>query len=67
MNKYYVYNKDFKIWMHKSPLKLVLNPILRKIQWFTDRPYVIVSQTEFIDDKPNFIKYGIKRVYYIKV
>lgn len=48
MNKYYVYNKDFKIWMHKSPLKLVLNPILRKIQWFTDRPYVIVSQTEFI-------------------
>jgi hypothetical protein len=44
--------------MHKTKLKCIVNPILRKLQWFTDSPYVIVSK--FNND--NFIGYAIRRV-----
>lgn len=64
-NKYYVYT-DNKYWNHRSPLKCIVNPILRRLQFFTDRPYVIASKTEFIDGEPNFIKYDFIRVKYYK-
>lgn len=60
MNKYYV--KVNNQWCHKSPLKLILNPILRKLQFFTDKPFVITSCTNWINDEPNFLKYGFAKV-----
>lgn len=64
-DKYYVYQDD--TWKHRSPIKLLLNPILRKIQFFTNKPYVIASDTGFdINGKPYFIKYKFMRVEYIK-
>lgn len=63
-NQYYV--KQDGIWMHKSPVKLLINPILRRIQFFTNRPYVIASDTEFVDHVPQFIKYVFTRVAYIR-
>ena len=49
-------------WTHQSPIKLLVNPILRKIQFYTDRPFVIASVTEFVNKKPRFVKYAIRRV-----
>jgi len=62
MNKYYIFNDNY--WNHKTPLKLFINPILRKIQFFTNKPFVITSLTEFINDTPNFLKYKLMRVKY---
>lgn len=62
-NKYYVWDGQ---WMHKSPVKLIVNPILRKLQFFTDRPYVIASETEFVNSIPYFVKYKFCRVPYKK-
>lgn len=66
MDKYYYFHRKYKIWMHRTPLKLVINPILRFIQFWTMKPYVISSITKFDNDKPHFIKYGFSRVEYIK-
>jgi hypothetical protein len=47
---------------HKTKLKCLINPVLRKLQWFTDKPYVIVSKF-----KTNlFIGYTFKRIKYSK-
>jgi hypothetical protein len=62
MNNYYVKNEWG--WNHRHPLKLIINPILRNIQFFTNRPYVMASVTEFIDGVPHFIKFGFYRVAY---
>jgi hypothetical protein len=48
--------------VHKTRLKLVINPVLRKIQYWTDKPYVIASCFE----KKEFITYKIQRVQYYK-
>jgi len=64
MNKYYV--KNVWGWNHRHPIKLIVNPILRKIQFFTSRPYVIASVTEFIGGYPNFVKFEFCRVKYDK-
>lgn len=64
MNKYYV--KENGQWCHKTPLKLFLNPFLRKIQPWTNKPVVLGSITEFEDKKPNFIRYQFGRKLYIK-
>jgi len=62
MNKYY---KKLKTgWIHRAPIKVVINPILRTLQFWRDDPYVISSVTEWIDKKPNFIKFKFCRVQY---
>ena len=44
--------------MHRSPLKLVINPILRFLQFWTDEPWVLGSETEFDENKkPHFQGY----------
>jgi hypothetical protein len=63
-NKYYM--KADGYWNHRSPIKLIINPILRKLQWFTQRPYVIASETKFVDGKPEFIAYKFCRVFHAK-
>lgn len=50
------------ILKHKTKLKLFINPMLRKLQFFTNKPYVIASYFE----NNKFIKYQFKRVRYFK-
>lgn len=61
-NKFYIFEKG--CWMHKTKLKLFLNPILRKLQFWTDTPFVIYSDTTFKNGKPYFNKYGFGKVKY---
>lgn len=64
MNKdqYYVFKDG--CWMHRSPIKLLINPCLRKIQFWTNRPYVIASNTKFVNSTPHFINYEFVRIKY---
>ncbi|AMM43743.1 hypothetical protein FDG95_gp178 [Pectobacterium phage vB_PcaM_CBB] len=45
--------------VHKSWSKCLLNPVLRKIQFWTDKPFVIASK---ITDNHEFIRYTAKRM-----
>lgn len=65
-DKYFVYNTEYDCWMHKTPLKCIINPILRFIQFWTDKPFVIYSNCEKISGKQHFINYGFGRIKYIK-
>ena len=61
-DKYYVQDQECGCWMHKSPVKLLLNPILRKIQLWTKEPLVICSKTDFDENgAPHFRGYGLIR------
>lgn len=60
--KYLVYEDG--CWMHKHPLKLIVNPILRKLQFFTNKPYVIASK--FDKQRTKFIGFTFCRVRYYK-
>lgn len=62
---YFVYNEEYDCWMHRTPLKCVINPILRFIQFWTNKPFVIYSECEKIDGKQHFIKYGFGRIEYV--
>ena len=62
MNEYY--QSIGGVWIHKAPIKVLLNPLLRKIQFWRNDPYVIASVTEFIDKQPKFIKFTFCRVQY---
>lgn len=46
---------------HRTLLKVVFNPILRWIQFWTDRPYVITS----IFENAKFKNYTVTRVKYL--
>lgn len=65
-DEYFVYNSEYDCWMHRTPLKCFVNPILRAIQFWTDKPYVIYSNCEKIEEKWHFKKYGFGRIKYIK-
>ena len=41
-DRYYLLDGDN--WSHRTPLKLLVNPVLRRIQFFTERPYVIAEK-----------------------
>lgn len=45
--------------VHKTWSKCLINPVLRKIQFWTDKPFVIASK---ITDEHEFVRYAIKRV-----
>lgn len=69
LDKEFVYEDG--TWYHRSKLKLFLNPILRKIQFWTNTPYVIASDVFFVHHAkhgkiPVFIKYKFCRVQYYK-
>ena len=45
-------------WSHCSPIKVIINPILRILQFYTDQPYVIVSIVNLCESShPRFIRY----------
>lgn len=48
-------------WCHRTRLKCIINPILRFLQFWTDKPYVIASMTNFKDDLPYFSHYTMQR------
>ena len=59
-DKYYVHDKECGCWMHRTPLKCFINPILRKIQFWTKEPLVICSKTDFDENCiPHFKGYGM--------
>jgi len=45
MNRYTKVLPGGKV-IHRHPLKLLVNPVLRKLQFFTDRPWVIASEMD---------------------
>lgn len=45
--------------VHKSFSKCLINPVLRKVQFWSDCPYVIASK---INDENEFIRYTIRKV-----
>ena len=49
---------------HKTLLKCTINPILRILQFWTDRPYVIYSNFDIEKDK--FLGYGFGRIKHIR-
>ena len=55
-DEYFVYNSEYDCWMHRTPLKCFINPILRAIQFWTDKPFVIYSNCEKIEGKMAFYK-----------
>lgn len=66
-SKYYVFEDNQ--WKHKTPLKLVINPILRRLQFWTSSPYVIASKSEWKYPnnevhlrQPYFVEYTFERV-----
>lgn len=57
------YDKVHKCWMHRSLLKRIINPILRTLQFWTDRPLVIASNCEMNKDGiPEFKHYCLARI-----
>ena len=61
-DKYYVQDKECGCWMHRTPLKCIVNPILRKMQFLTKEPLVICSKTDFDENgTPHFKGYGLIR------
>lgn len=61
MKNYYI-KFDNGNWGHRHPIKIIINPVLRFIQFWTNAPYVIASKTEFNNGKPNFIKFTFTKV-----
>jgi len=53
---------EYGFKVHRSTLKLTVNPILRKLQFFTNKPFVIASKFE----NGLFVKYKFMRVRYFK-
>ena len=77
-DKYYVFEDGFDAlndkgerihvlagWRHKTPLKCLINPILRKIQFWTKKPLVIASKTDIVNNIPHFRGYVLTRVGYL--
>lgn len=58
--KYLVFEDN--CWKHKHPIKMIINPILRKVQWFTNKPFVIASK--FNNEKTVFEGFVFMRVRY---
>jgi len=61
MNEHYIKN-DNGGWLHRPPIKRIINPILRFLQFFSSSPYVIASITELGNETPKFIKFVFRRV-----
>ena len=60
-DKYYTYENG-KCQSHRPPVKLVVNPVLRRAQFWMKHPWVIASITDIDDDgKAHFGGYVFKR------
>lgn len=59
------YNIDGN-WYHGPWWKRVVNPILRTLQFWTDRPYVVYSQCDVRTTPPTFLRYGFGRIRQFK-
>lgn len=61
-NQVFYHDTVNNCWMHRPKFKVILNPILRKLQFFTKKPWVIVSYVDMSNDIPVFKGYGLERV-----
>lgn len=48
--------------VHTTRLKRIVNPVLRKIQWFTQSPFVIAPKVKHKGTNCYFTGYTIRRV-----
>jgi len=64
-NKYYVKTESGN-YIHNPWFKRLFNPMFRKVQFWTDRPFVIATKTSWLNGKPLFVKYIFSRVKYEK-
>lgn len=62
---FYKYNNGDG-YAHRTVLKVIVNPILRSLQFWTDRPYVIASVIKVVHGRPVFVKYHVMRCYQIE-
>jgi hypothetical protein len=63
MSKHVFYHdRVYDCWMHRPLLKVIVNPILRKLQFFTKKPWVISSIVEMKNGIPVFKRYSMHRV-----
>lgn len=71
-DRFFFKDKKRNAWRHRTPIKCIINPILRAIQFWTSKPYVICSICDYKecdvthDSVPFFVKYSLMRVEYIK-
>ena len=61
-DKYFVYDKVYNCWMHRTPLKCIVNPILRFLQFWTKKPFVIYSNCEKSNGEWHFLGYGFGKI-----
>lgn len=67
LNECFVYDSEGNTINHRTKLKLIVNPILRKIQFYTSRPWVIASECTYRNGRYYFVRYKIARVNYRKL
>ena len=48
-HEYFHYIPDVG-FSHRAPFKVILNPILRLIQFWDDEPYVVATMVDYSDD-----------------
>ena len=64
LDKYFVYSENV-CTMHRTPLKCIINPLLRILQFWDDKPYVIASNCKKLsNNKITFISYAFMKVWY---
>ena len=57
-----VYDVMYGIWMHRSLLKRVVDGVLIAVQFWTRRPWLLVSIVSTRGVVPVFLRYGFSRM-----
>lgn len=57
-----VYDVMYGIWMHRSLLKRVVDGVLIAVQFWTRRPWLLVSIVSTRGMVPVFLRYGFSRI-----
>jgi hypothetical protein len=57
-----VYDVMYGIWMHRSLLKRVVDGVLIALQFWTHRPWLLVSIVSTSGAVPVFLRYGFSRM-----
>lgn len=52
-------------WIHRTPLKIIVNYPLRILQFFTNRPIVLASKCVYKGKDIDFLGYSFIRVKFI--
>ena len=53
-------------WMHRPAWKAIANTILRGLQFYTDRPFVFISDCDISGVEPVLIRYRFGRIQLVR-